>query len=65
MSWKRRFAVGVIAAGLGVGSQTARAEDPAPAKPDAAAEPKEALKAKACHKQWEDVLGTDAFKALL
>lgn len=44
MRWKRRLAVGVLAAGLGVGSYAARAEDPAPKKDDAAAAPTEAPK---------------------
>lgn len=46
MSWKRWLAAGVFATGLGVGSQAARAEDPAPKKDDAAATPAEAPKKK-------------------
>ena len=43
MSWKRRLAAGVFVAGLGLGSQTTQAEDPAPPKsspPAAAKAPK-------------------------
>ena len=39
MSWNRWLAVGVFATGLGVVSQSARAEDPTPKKDDAAAAP--------------------------
>jgi len=46
MSWKRRLAVGVIAAGLVIGSQSARAEDPAPEAGEPAAAPVEAPKKK-------------------
>jgi hypothetical protein len=46
MTWKQRLAVGAFAAGLGVGSQAARAEDPVPEKVDAAAAPTEAPKKK-------------------
>jgi hypothetical protein len=46
MSWKRRLAVSVIAAGLGVGSRAARAEDPAPKQDEAAVAPAEAPKKK-------------------
>ena len=46
MSWKRRLGAGVLVAGLGVGSQAARAEDPAPPKADAPAAPAEAPKKK-------------------
>jgi len=46
MSGKRWLAVGVLAAGLGVSSHVARAEDAAPKKEDAPAEPKEAPKKK-------------------
>ena len=36
MSWKLRLATGVLAAGLGLGSQAARAEDPTPPKEEPA-----------------------------
>jgi hypothetical protein len=39
MSWKRRLSAGMLVAGLGVGWQAARAEDPAPPKTDAPATP--------------------------
>ena len=40
MSWKLRLATGVLAAGLGLGSQTARAEDPVPPPKEEPAPPK-------------------------
>jgi hypothetical protein len=46
MSWKRRLAVGVLLTGLGVRSDAARAEDPAPQKTEAATPPAEAPKKK-------------------
>jgi hypothetical protein len=46
MSWKRWVEVGVFVVGLGSGLPTARAEDPAPKKADAAAAPAETPKKK-------------------
>jgi hypothetical protein len=46
MSWKRLLAVGAFVAGLDVGSQIARAEDPAPPQDEAPAVPTEAPKKK-------------------
>jgi hypothetical protein len=46
MSWKRRLAAGVFVAGIGVGSQATRAQDPTPPKDDAAAAPTETPKKK-------------------
>ncbi len=46
MSWKRRLAIGALAAGLCGGWHAARAEDPAPKQDDAAAKPVEPPKKK-------------------
>jgi len=46
MSWKRRLAAAMFTVGLGVASQLARAEDPAPPKSDALPAPTEAPKTK-------------------